>query len=770
MSHPTKHLSEQKQSQLLALIVAAAGLAIFFYLALGAAIAKAPTADEGMHLLRSQVLRQTDELQLQGQHTPLSHWIIGTFLLSESSIPDVESLPSWPILSPEKLVQEFLWQSGLDVERLLLLGRMATILVGLSIGAMLAHWARLRTGLLGESIAVALFAFSPNLLASAALTTTDIVATAAFLAAILAFWHYWRHPARGYWLLAAITLGLAISSKMTGLLVLPITLLLSYLPKRAKPWWRPGLVWLSMLPVAMIVVWAVYGFELGRVATFPYPIPAATFVSNFVEVQKHIERGHYAFLLGERSNQGWWHYFAIAYLVKTPAVTLLLLLVAVIYLTLNRRWRQTIYLWLPAVALFAAASISRLNIGYRHILPIVPFIWLLIAESAPFWQQRRSRLLILAIAFLIYGWGTIRQRPHFLAYFNEFVGGSSQGYRYLGDSNIDWGQDLNLLAAYAREISGQPLYVSYFGPNDPAYYGLDAPALFDAEGHPIGFSPANPTPGRYAISVNHLQGASEDEPDLFDWFRRQDPVGQLGYSILIFDVPERHDGAWIGQCLDPVPFLDEAAGTQIVGKETVRHIFFDCRTSWVFPADSEPGWYIMPPDLDLAQISPHIANELALVYANRNSRRTPDYFVYHWSGTDEIIDKILNESGPITSTDGRTLEPPLMIPGLAQLLGGLANGTTWGSIWQSETLTEAPLSVLMHLYGAESGPFVADGLGFQGIQWQPGDVFIQYHDFAGIDGQYLETGLYDFSSGDRLPIAEAGTEIRIYRLLAPQDP
>ena len=127
-----------------------------------------------------------------------------------------------------------------------------------------------------------------------------------------------------------------------------------------------------------------------RIRLRPYPrgsqfqLPAPTHFTNFIRAQSHIDRGHFAYLLGEWSNDGWWHYFAIVFLVKTPAITLIFLVITIGYLTWRRRWQQTVYLWLPVITLFIAASYSRLNIGYRHILPIIPFIWLLIADTAPF--------------------------------------------------------------------------------------------------------------------------------------------------------------------------------------------------------------------------------------------------------------------------------------------------------------------------------------------------------------------------------------------------
>jgi len=748
----------KQPSKNVSLALSVAGLLIFFTLALQAAVAKTPTADEGMHLLRAQVLRQTDELSLQGQHTPLSHWLIGTFFFTEPTVEDVESLPSWSFLAPEQLVQEFLWNGQTNVSRLLLIGRLPIIFAGMFLGAMLAHWARLKSGALGQIIVTVMFAFSPNLLASTSLATTDLMAAATFLAALLTTWHFWRRPTFIGWLFAALAIGLAISAKLTGLIILPVTLLLSYIDRRDQLWWRPGLIWCSMLLGACLVVWAAYGFELGSVNRLPLQVPAATFVNNFVEVQQHIERGHFAYLLGQRSNEGWWHYFGVTYLLKTPAITLVLLILTLVYLSLYRKWRQTVYFWLPAVILFVAASYSRLNIGYRHILPIVPLVWLLISETVPFWRQQRVYLLLLTFVLLIYAAIALRQSPNFLAYFNELIGGSTKGYLYLGDSNIDWGQDLKLLADFAEDIPIDKLYISYFGPSDPVYYGLNESRLVDDKGQPVGFAPGNPAPGLYAISVNHLQGTTEIEPNLFDWFRRKKPVDNLGYSIMIFDVSSDRTGSWIGQCLDPVEAIDEISAEILVGSEDVRHVYFECRSTWVIPSGNNAGWYILPYDFDPATISDNLAENLELVYADE-----PEFKLYYWDGPAGIIDELVSQSGPIMSGDGRSIATPAEVEDVADLLGGLVNDPIWGSIWLTKQQVEAPLSVLLHLYSEGNGPSVADGLGYQGIQWQDGDIFIQYHDFGNAQGDYLETGLYDYTNGERLLVTGAGDSVRIYR-------
>lgn len=751
--------------RVLARFTAIAALLIFFALALGPALSKSPTADEGVHMLRGQVLRQTNELGLQGQHTPLGHWIIGTFFFTESALPDIEDLPSWPILSPESLVGEFLWQPAVNVYRAIFLARLPVIFMGLFMGAMLASWARQRNGFAGLIIVTVLFAFSPNLLASSALATTDLVAAAGILAAVFALWHFWQKQSLIWWLGAGLMIGLAIGAKLTGLLVMPITLILCYSHVKGQDWWRPGLIWASMLPIAGLVVWGIYGFEVGEL--WGLPVPAASYVSNFVEVQQHIERGHFAFLLGERSNEGWWGYFVIAYLVKTPAVTIILLIFSLVYLTLNHRWKDNIYLWLPAISIFLTASYSRLNIGYRHILAMSPFIWLLIAETASWWQRSKTQKLILALLLTLYAIGTLLVAPHHLAYFNEFIGGANNGPRYLGDSNIDWGQDLPLLADYYREFEGDALRYSYFGASDPAYYGIKEAPIVDFEGNINDFARANPSPGQYAISVNHLQSGITDQPDLFDWFRSKEPIGHLGYSILLFDVEESLDGAWVAHCLDPVAAIEQETANAFIGVDSIRHLYFDCRTSWVVAEGDEAGWYVLPSDLDVGQISPVIASNLTEIYSDDDGFDNSPYRIYHWSAKEKWLNNILSSAGPVTLTNESTIVEPLLINGIGELLGGLINEGVWGSIWRLEEPSEQPLSVLLHLYRDQEDVVVGDGLGYLPNQWQNGDVLIQYHDFETLQGRHLETGFYDFTTLERFPFGKGSGAADSVYILAP---
>jgi hypothetical protein len=108
---------------------------------------------------------------------------------------------------------------------------------------------------------------------------------------------------------------------------------------------------------------------------------------------------------------------------------------------------------LLAALIYALASMStRINIGVRHLLPLYPLLIIWVSQIV-YWPLQQhalnaSKTLLLTGLACWYIFGVISVHPHCLAYFNELAGGSSNGYRYLSDSNVDHGQDIKRLGAY----------------------------------------------------------------------------------------------------------------------------------------------------------------------------------------------------------------------------------------------------------------------------------------------------------------------------------
>jgi hypothetical protein len=164
-------------------------------------------------------------------------------------------------------------------------------------------------------------------------------------------------------------------------------------------------------------------------------------------------------------------------------------------------------------------------------------------------KQRRPGIpmAIAALVFAALAWNVhaaIRIHPHYISYFNEFAGGSDNGWRHLLESNIDWGQDLLFLKRWVKEHpEACPLKLAYYGGFDPHLAGIDYEAVPD--GASLGED--GPPPGWYAISVNLVGGAEwrfydkwgqsiHFPPSAYIYFQQLSPVAKAGYSIFIYHV------------------------------------------------------------------------------------------------------------------------------------------------------------------------------------------------------------------------------------------
>ena len=134
---------------------------------------------------------------------------------------------------------------------------------------------------------------------------------------------------------------------------------------------------------------------------------------------------------------------------------------------------------------------------------------------------------------------TLRIFPHYLAYFNGLVGGPGEGYRYLSDSNLDWGQDLEGLKRYMDKEGLPMVYLSYFGNPPPSAYGIRY-QFVPARGHlappPPDVMPDDMTREVLAISVLSLQAVHFQDKNLYRWLYRRRPVAKIGYSIFLYDL------------------------------------------------------------------------------------------------------------------------------------------------------------------------------------------------------------------------------------------
>jgi len=548
------------------------------------------TMDESVHLVSGYTYWKTGDFRLNPEHPPLTKLLEALPLLFlRPALPGDQR--KWRSDNVVAYSQEFLYRNRKPADTLLFAGRCVTIAFTLLFGLLLALWCRSRFGELAALFTLLLLAVDPNLIAHGRYVTSDLLVTMAFFFTCVSWSDWLEHRTFPRLIGTAVLFGLTQTVKYSGLVLIPVFIalyILDWYRKRQKR----GLQWKEMVTVSSVIavvsfvmVWASFGFvskpllsdevaaqrfnekfghpERSRVDSSAFateaaspvhrysprtisamrwlgsnvPVPAHYFVLGIYKLSDHARRGHDTYLLGMNGKKGWWYYFPVAMLVKTlTAVELLVILCAALVARHWRRYRSSFsFLWLslicaPLIYLVVSCS-GNLNLGLRHILPVYPFLYVLI--GAVLFDRSRAaigvtwQLLALGLGLAALG-ESLSAYPNYLPFFNVLAGGPSNGPRYLLDSNLDWGQDLKKLAQFrAGRESQAPLCLEYHGPAEPAYYGIRYQALPPLENEKA-VAALN---CEVAISVDTLYS----HPDTYRALLRRSPEKRIGYSIYVYE-------------------------------------------------------------------------------------------------------------------------------------------------------------------------------------------------------------------------------------------
>jgi hypothetical protein len=517
-------------------------IAVFFCQGIFFIRANAPTYDEAMHLAAGYSYLAIGDFHLEPQNPPLIKTLMAAPLFFDYRIPFPTHTKHWRDSAAYLLGQSLVFHSPLPANHVMLLGRLPNLFLGAVLVALIGWWAYRLWGGGAALIAVALACLEPNLLAHSSLITTDVGVSLLVFLAVYLLWEHSHH--RSYWLVAAagLALGVALVSKFSAILFVPIVAALVALAhfvhgtERALPTRLReivGALFLVIVSAAVLIPPAYFFQGFG-----PWVSGLRTFLNLAQE-------GQPAFFLGKISYEGFWAYYPMAFLIKTPIGTLLLITASLIFCRSGRPlWRSdALFLLLPVVVVFLAMTQAKVNIGLRHILPVYPFLLVLAGRVA---TMDRSLRWMIAAPLIFTAVSVLRVAPHQLAYFNEFIGGPGHGYRYLTDSNLDWGQDLKGVKEYIEKEKLPIIYLSYFGTAPPAYYGIRyqyVPGAWPLEWPP----PIDKVPGDaprkiLAISASNLYDVATAYDPLFRWLQTRRPIEKIGYSIFIYDLTDDREG------------------------------------------------------------------------------------------------------------------------------------------------------------------------------------------------------------------------------------
>lgn len=425
--------------------------------------------------------------------------------------------------------------------------------------------------------AVGLFTSLPIVLGHAGVATTDLPITATFALALFSFTTWLERPTRSQTLLLGGAVGLAVLTKFSALLFLPACglavvlcwLFASNVPfstryKEVMP--RLRLLGLAAVMAAVAVVACyrcsfhtvtgpeqrphqsldrLFGHQGGRLHDLAYdmvegiPVPVPEFFHGIAQVRGRASSPTPMYLLGEVGTEGWWYFFPVALIVKTPVAFLILMFAGA--LGVVREWKRAGHDWRVLVPLASASALllvclpSKFNIGLRHILPIYPFLSILAGLGiVRLWREAWGQPLRRIVAGGLAAWmliSTAMAQPDCLAYFNEFAGNHPE--RILVDSDLDWGQDLLRLGAELHARGVAHVAIAYNGSADLQRMNLPPFEIL---------APCARTTGWIAVSLFKLEMS---KPSIgcggFSWLESYEPVALVGKSIRLYWIPNNQE-------------------------------------------------------------------------------------------------------------------------------------------------------------------------------------------------------------------------------------
>lgn len=539
-------------------LVAACGLLLAFLLQCLVFInANGQTYDEGVNLAAGLRLLDTGRDDVNLEHPPLGKLIVAWPV--RAFVGPRLDMAAWTARreSGFGLGRDLLYNSGVPHDRLLWFGRIPVVGMSLLLLVVIGLFAWRMWGPAAALLALALAAFDPSLIAHGSLIGMDMTLTVWVTAGAFCVSEMIRTRHTGWLVMAGVFAGLAAASKHSGpvfaAMMCGSLVVHALITGKLAPWWAPrresttrtsALLYaagqaLLLAGVALVVL----RLSLGVAGWEPY------FVGLRAQLA-HQNIGHPAFFLGEISQTGWVSYFPVALAMKLPPATLLCALVSLLAIRKGASWRPAIAVVLvPFACVLTSLLFARVNIGVRYALPLWPLVILMASRVAtlPIPASGVYRTL-LAIVLLQHPVAAMRVAPSYLAYFSDLVGGPARGPSYLGDSNLDWGQDVSTLGRWlaARERPRR-LYLSYFGTADPKAYGVSYYPAPNSCPHPAPWRrEPEPSSGRelLAVSAMNMQGAYFGDRSAYAWLATRQPVAVLGQSISIYDItddPGAHD-------------------------------------------------------------------------------------------------------------------------------------------------------------------------------------------------------------------------------------
>ena len=524
------------------------GLAALTFVASGLIQAwrDAPTVDEGVDLAAGVSSWVHHDLRMSPEHPAWPKLVAAVPALAGH--PIVPEGASWREGEWFGYTDDFLRANDEDgrLRRVLFLSRLVPLAEAVACGGLIFVLGRRLAGEDGGLLAAGLWFTTPVVLGLGHVQSLDMTFALATLLVALSLLRFRDHPTVARAATVGATVGVALLCRHTGLVLAGAGVgVVAWSARRAGlPTRQVVRCTAAVLVVGYLLLWAGYrGFDptppTGPTAErFDAIVDDASASSSLARVVLAVPapiewragfgyleltgEARPAWLFGQSWEGGRWWYFPAVVVAKVPLGALAVLLLGpLVWRGRRRAGDAAAVLAVPALLLAGAVAVQGLDIGLRLVLPSLA---LLFVAAAPVAGHLRGRAGALVVGGLVLSQVAVlvAAGPHSLAWTPPPF---TPAYRYVSDSNVDFGQDLWRLRDWSR---GKQPWVAVMRAR-----GLDPPEgsrrLVDAD-------PAD-VRGWAAVGVTSLTVISRDE---LAWLRAYCPVGTLGGGGILlyrFDRP-----------------------------------------------------------------------------------------------------------------------------------------------------------------------------------------------------------------------------------------
>ncbi|MEW5851860.1 MAG: phospholipid carrier-dependent glycosyltransferase [Myxococcota bacterium] len=500
---------------------------------------KSVTADEPAHLAAGVSYLLTGRITLNPQHPPLAKELcaIGPLMLKWKTLDPEWIRAATDVPGSQLRIGDALLKHD-DRALVFFFGRFPVVLMSAALAALVALWSRKLWGLNGAVISTSLYVLDPNFLAHAQVITTDVPMAFFATLCLYALREYLMAPTRGRTLPCGLTLGLALGTKFSAVLLLaliPGVLGCASLrftrdssPSGVPPKHRPtAFVVLPMFGVALVVLWVVYLCP-------PDPLFYWAGIREVYDDHRPDYRFYFASQLWDEGRRD---YLLWALFLKTPLPTIVLVLVGLLVSLRSPRapWADEVVMACWAASFLLVSSFATANIGVRYALPALPVLYICAGKVATLLTTRVRAAVVSALL----GWGAVDATlitPDHLSYFNALAGGPARGPDWLDDSNVDWGQGLIQLRQWLERNPVGDYALWTFSPVKPRFYGVEGELIHEPDdvasmrNRVLIISAHRLARARAMLTEKYGQGPG-------NWLSRSKPRAIVGHSYYVFDAP-----------------------------------------------------------------------------------------------------------------------------------------------------------------------------------------------------------------------------------------